>query len=103
MFPNVVEATMHKRSVRFVVLLAAASSLAFGISPVPQKDSSPSFIPKLPQPSGPFGLGRVAFDWIDTSRSADMAEDRGPHAELMVYVWYPTKATTAEVKGILLP
>lgn len=94
---------MHKRSVRFVVLLAAVSGLAFGISAAPQKDSSPSFIPKLPQPSGPFGVGRVAFDWIDASRGADMAEDRGPHAELMVYVWYPTKATAKEVKGILFP
>lgn len=89
---------MHKQSVRFLVLLAAVSSLAFGISAAPQKDS---LIPKLPQPSGPFGVGRVAFDWIDASRGADMAEDRGPHTELMVYVWYPTKPT--EVKGVLFP
>jgi hypothetical protein len=32
-----------------------------------------------------------------------MAEDRGLHSELMVYVWYPTKATGNEVRGILFP
>jgi predicted dienelactone hydrolase len=32
-----------------------------------------------------------------------MAEDRSPHSELMVYVWYPMEATGKEVKGILFP
>jgi len=32
-----------------------------------------------------------------------MAEDRGAHSELMVYVWYPTTATGGEVKGTLFP
>jgi hypothetical protein len=49
------------------------------------------------------GVGRIAFDWIDPNRGADMAEDRSPHSELMVYVWYPMEATGKEVKGILFP
>jgi hypothetical protein len=32
-----------------------------------------------------------------------MAEDRGAHSELMVYLWYPTKHPKHEVKGILFP
>jgi len=32
-----------------------------------------------------------------------MAEDRGPHSELMVYVWYPTEAASAKVNGTLFP
>ena len=32
-----------------------------------------------------------------------MAEDRGPNAELMVYLWYPTKHPSSEAKGVLFP
>jgi len=32
-----------------------------------------------------------------------MAEDRGPHSELMVYLWYPTEAPIREVKSTLFP
>jgi dienelactone hydrolase len=94
---------MHKRSVKSAIILASLSVLALSISAKTQKDSSHSDLPKLPQPSGPLGVGRVAFDWIDPNRVADMAEDRGPHSELMVYVWYPTEATGKEVRGILFP
>lgn len=48
-------------------------------------------------------MGRVAFDWTDPSRPADMAEDRSTHSELMVYLWYPTEARSRQVKGILFP
>jgi dienelactone hydrolase len=92
---------MQERSVRLVILLALACVL--NISANGQTESAPSEVPKLPRPTGPFGVGRVAFDWIDANRVGDMAEDRGPHAELIVYVWYPTEATINEVKGILLP
>jgi predicted dienelactone hydrolase len=48
-------------------------------------------------------VGRVAFDWIDPNRPADMAEDRGLHSELMVYLWYPTDAKSKEAKAPLFP
>jgi hypothetical protein len=32
-----------------------------------------------------------------------MAEDRGEHSELMVYIWYPIEAPFKEVKGALFP
>jgi pimeloyl-ACP methyl ester carboxylesterase len=94
---------MQERPVRLVILLALACVLALNISASGQTESVRSEVPKLPRPTGPFRVGRVAFDWIDQNRVGDMAEDRGPHAELMVYVWYPTEATIKEVKGILLP
>jgi dienelactone hydrolase len=50
--------------------------------------------PKLPLPSGPFGIGRVGYDWIDESRA---------HRELMVYLWYPTKGNQADVHGPFIP
>jgi dienelactone hydrolase len=94
---------MQKRSVTIFVILVFVSVFALNISVGAQKESSHSDLPKLPQPSGSFGVGRVAFDWIDPNRRADMAEDRGPNSELMVYVWYPTETTGKEVKGILFP
>src|SRR6266404_180293 len=94
---------MQERSVRLVNLLALAFVLALNITANGQTESARSDVPKLPRPTGSFGVGRVAFDWIDPNRVADMAEDRGPHAELMVYVWYPTEAAIKEVKGRLLP
>ena len=94
---------MQKQSAEPVIMLVLVSILALSISAKTQKDSSHSALPKLPQPSGTFGVGRVGFDWIDPNRAADMAEDRGPHSELMIYVWYPTEATGKEVRGVLLP
>jgi len=42
--------------------------LALRISAKTQKDSFHSDLPKLPQLSGSFGVGRTAFDWIDPNR-----------------------------------
>jgi pimeloyl-ACP methyl ester carboxylesterase len=52
-------------------------------------------LPTIPVPAGPFGIGRVGYDWIDGSR-------RLPR-ELMVYFWYPTSNKSAETRGAYLP
>jgi predicted dienelactone hydrolase len=44
---------------------------------------------QLPVPSGPFGIGRVAYHWVDSSRPEPLSEQAGAHREIMVYVWYP--------------
>jgi hypothetical protein len=94
---------MQSRAATSVSLLAFLLVLTFGIPMNAHKDTLQSNVPKLPLPSGPFGVGRVGFDWIDPNRVGDMAEDRGVHSELMVYIWYPTEATGKEVKGTLFP
>ena len=43
-------------------------------------------LPQIPSPSGPFGIGRIGYHWIDTSRSDDYDPKR--KRELMVYFWY---------------
>lgn len=48
-------------------------------------------LPKLPSPSGRFGIGRVGYNWAD------------PHRELMVYFWYPTSAKSPYARGQYLP
>jgi predicted dienelactone hydrolase len=57
-------------------------------------------VPEIPYPSGPLGIGRIGFHWIDTSRPDNYDPKR--HRELMVYFWYPT-AKSAGAKGQYLP
>ena len=59
--------------------------------------------PKLPEPSGPYGIGRIAYDWIDASRSDSEASNPQHSRELMVYLWYPTEHPSTEPHGIYLP
>jgi len=44
----------------------------------------------LPQPTGSFAVGRVAYDWTDSSRREALSDDSEARRELMVYVWYPS-------------
>jgi pimeloyl-ACP methyl ester carboxylesterase len=93
----------QRRAASSICFLRFLLFLIFAISTSAQNPASESNVPQLPQPSGPFGVGRVSFDWTDANRATDMAEDRGTHSELMVYVWYPTKKPEKEVKGTLFP
>jgi dienelactone hydrolase len=54
-------------------------------------------IPKLPSPTGQFGVGRVGYEWMDESRPDGHADDSQAHRDLMVYFWYPApKAKVGE-------
>ena len=57
-------------------------------------------VPEIPNPSGPFGIGRVGFYWNDTSRPDHFDSKR--KRELMVYFWYPT-AKSGGAKGQYFP
>ena len=43
----------------------------------------------LPALAGPYGAGRVAFDWTDAARTDPLAPRRGTPRELSVWLWYP--------------
>jgi len=43
----------------------------------------------LPEPSGPFAVGRTLFDWTDPERDDPYSSAIGKHRELMVWFWYP--------------
>jgi predicted esterase len=59
--------------------------------------------PQLPAPSGPFGIGRIGYDWADRSRPDRFSSDPHAHRSLLVYLWYPTSEKSAEAKGPYLP
>lgn len=85
-------------SYAFMVSLIAWGSRGFaqGTQPV-------DGLPKLTTPSGPFGIGRVGYDWVDTSRPDPDSNDPNAHRELMVYFWYPTAEKSADAKGSYYP
>ena len=76
-------------------------STAQGESPV--HASTAAALPRLPNPAGPFGIGRVGYDWIDGTRADRFASDLATRRELMVYVWYPTHKNPAGAAGAYLP
>jgi dienelactone hydrolase len=59
--------------------------------------------PSLPLPAGPFGIGRVGYDWTDDSRQEDESADPKGRRELMVYFWYPAAKKSVETRGAYIP
>jgi predicted dienelactone hydrolase len=49
----------------------------------------------LPAPTGPYRVGRTAFDWTDTARTDPLAPEPRQYRELSVWVWYPAPADTS--------
>jgi len=56
----------------------------------------------LPEPSGQYGIGRVGFDWVDTSRPDRYSQVARAHREMMVYLWYPAMVKK-DFKGMYQP
>jgi len=46
---------------------------------------------ELPEPGGPYAVGRTSFHWKDASRQEVMTDDPGDRREIMVQVWYPAQ------------
>ena len=47
----------------------------------------------LPNPSGPSRIGRITYDWVDSTRSAFLDPADTARREILVDVWYPTTAS----------
>jgi len=95
---------MRNRTFIFMLLIVSlGSSLAElqSQTSVPsesaQTTSTQPPIFNLLDPSGPFGIGRVGYEWIDNARSDRYSSAPGTHRDLMVYLWYPTPPRAAGV------
>ena len=53
-------------------------------------------VPNTPQPSGPYSVGTVTFDWTDPARPEIYSSVPGARRRIMVQAWYP-----AEPRGVL--
>jgi dienelactone hydrolase len=47
----------------------------------------------LPQPTGPFAVGRVMYAWKDAAHTDPMATEPGARRELLAWIWYPAAPT----------
>jgi hypothetical protein len=56
---------------------------------------------QLPRPTGPFGIGRLSYDWIDEHRS-DPSNNRAKR-EIVVDVWYPADVSRGVATAPLVP
>jgi pimeloyl-ACP methyl ester carboxylesterase len=95
---------MISRSIASVFFLAfiAGNYEAFG--QISDQGVHPTdALPRIPVPSGPFGIGRAGYNWVDPSRPDQYSTEPNGHRELMVYFWYPTSANSADAKGPYLP
>lgn len=43
----------------------------------------------LPEPTGPFAVGRTVEHWIDPARKDVLGPEPGRTRELMIWIWYP--------------
>src|SRR5436189_2348396 len=86
-------------SVVLACLLSAAAAGAQQPTAASSGKTSAS-VPEIPSSFGPFGIGRVGYDWIDLTRPDHYDPKR--KREMMVYVWYPTVKSVG-AKGQYLP
>ncbi len=96
---------MRLRSIAYFLLLGfiAGNCAAFAQNTDARGVEPTDALPRIPVPSGPFGIGRVGYDWVDPSRPDRYSSEPNAHRELMVYFWYPSSPKSADSKGPYLP
>jgi len=57
--------------------------------------------PALPAPSGPYAVGRLSLDLVDSARVDGTSPTQ--RRQLMVYVWYPAAATGGRAEAPYVP
>jgi predicted dienelactone hydrolase len=65
------------------------SQIAVAGSPVTDSPRS-SAVATLPEPTGPFAVGKITVPWTDESRIEPLSPNHEPR-ELMVDIWYPAE------------
>ena len=91
---------------RILTCALVLASLLLWLQPVLAQTSQTNSIaatPTLPAPSGTYGIGRAAYEWIDRSRHDGYSSDPQAHRDLMVYLWYPSPRGNAGEPGWYLP
>ena len=81
-----------------LIAVVVASVVAYG-------EAESNRVTSLPDPTGPYAVGRVSYHWTDRSREETFTKKKGDKRELMAFVWYPAKkpgphaATAAYLPG----
>ncbi len=81
------------------------ASAGFGIVVLALAILLPIAVPvfHFPPPAGPCSIGTVTYHWVDQTRGEVFTADPSDLRELMVQVWYPTKADASASRARYLP
>ncbi len=79
--------------VRSIIALVALGAIA-AMSGVAYLEISRNQTVVLSDPTGPYQVGRTAYDWVDDAREDPLAPTGGTKRELLVWVWYPAAPGT---------
>jgi hypothetical protein len=77
-----------KRMLKAVAVLAIAGVAGIALILVWLRVEH-SFPVTLPEPTGPFQVGRTIYHWVDDSRTDSLAPVPDQKRELIAWVWYP--------------
>lgn len=57
----------------------------------------------LPEPTGPFAVGRTSYEWTEPTGRNEPAGEVGAKRDLVVWMWYPAKRGTALRRAAYVP
>jgi len=57
----------------------------------------------LPEPTGHFAVGRTTYTWVNSAEIDELAPSPGAKREVVVWMWYPSWATTSAAPAEYLP
>lgn len=61
------------------------------------------FPTELPQPTGPFAVGRTILTWVDANHHDELRPTPQDDRELVAWVWYPSRTRSRETAAYLPP
>jgi predicted dienelactone hydrolase len=84
-----------------LVLILAVTGSCSAVIPV-LAWRQPSHV-TLPEPTGPYAVGRLTVDWVDERRIDPFAPVAGTKRELPVWIWYPAPRDAEEPRLEYMP
>jgi len=57
----------------------------------------------LPEPAGPYAVGRVSYEWVNAAESDPLAPAAGAKREVVAWIWYPAKVTASSQPAEYMP
>lgn len=78
-----------------IALILVAATVAFAYAQLRSNEKV-----ALPDPTGPYAVGRASYDWVDRSRAETFTKREGDRRELRAFVWYPAEKPEARAEPV---
>ena len=57
----------------------------------------------LPEPTGPYAVGRVSYEWMNAAESDPLATSEEAKRVVVAWIWYPAKVTVSSQRAEYVP